>query len=129
MNSYLLIGLEDFIDHISSIRDLGICFWKKSNKKMQLGDIVYLFISDRIHDKIMFRLEVVDTDCERTDRRYWHQTFVPDKHSFVLKNTAAKFNGDGLGRDDLESHGISRYVQYKKLSREQAEWIDSFFSE
>ena len=128
MNSYILIGLENFIDHIGSIRDLGLCFWKKSNKKMQLGDIVYLFISDHIHDKIMYRLKVVDTDCERTDSKYWVQTFVPDKHCFKLKNTAAMFDGDGLGRDDLEKHDISRYVQYKKLSFEQAEWIESFFS-
>jgi hypothetical protein len=42
MNSYLLIGLESLIDHIGSIRDLGIVYWKKANKKMQIGDIVYL---------------------------------------------------------------------------------------
>lgn len=55
MNHYLLIGLEDFIDHIGCIRDCGIVFWKKANKRMQLGDIVYLFISDREHDKIMYK--------------------------------------------------------------------------
>ena len=93
MNYYLLIGLEDFIDHIGCIRDRGIAFWKKANKKMQRGDIVYLFISDHEHDKIMYRLEVTDTDCERTDKQYWRQTFVPDMHCFVLTNTAAKFDG------------------------------------
>jgi hypothetical protein len=62
MNSYLLIGLESLIDHIGSIRDLGIVYWKKANKKMQIGDIVYLFISDIEHNRVMYRLEVVDTD-------------------------------------------------------------------
>ena len=127
MNHYLLIGLEDFIDHIGCIRDRGIVFWKKANKRMQLGDIVYLFISDREHDKIMYRLEVTDTDSERTDREYWKHTFQPDPHCFVLTNTAAVFDGDGLGRDDLETHGISRYVQYKHLTKDQADWLDGFF--
>ena len=40
MNSYLLIGIESFIYHIGSIRDQGVVYWKKSNKKMQIGDIV-----------------------------------------------------------------------------------------
>lgn len=61
MNSYLLIGVENFIDHIRSIRDLGVAYWKKSNKKMQLGDIVYLFISDKKYNRVMYRLRVVET--------------------------------------------------------------------
>jgi len=28
MNSYILIGIESFIDHIGCIRDLGIAYWK-----------------------------------------------------------------------------------------------------
>ena len=37
MNSYILIGIESFIDHIGSIRDLGIAYWKKANKKILKG--------------------------------------------------------------------------------------------
>ena len=50
MNSFLLIGLESLIDHIGSIRDLGIVYWKKANKKMQIGDIVGLGISNKNSD-------------------------------------------------------------------------------
>ena len=50
MNCYLLIGLESLIDHIGSIRDLGIVYWKKANKKMQIGDIVGLGISNKNSD-------------------------------------------------------------------------------
>ena len=127
MNYYYLIGLENFIDHISCIRDLGFCYWKKSGKKMKIGDVVFLFISDKIHDKVMYRLEVSSTDEERKDSKYFKHSFKPDKHCFVLKNTSAKYDGEGLGRVELEQHGISRYVQYKKLDKEQAQWIDSFF--
>lgn len=60
MNSYLLIGLESLIDHIGSIRDLGIVYWKKANKKMQIGDIVYLFIS--AHPDFSVTLPCRDTE-------------------------------------------------------------------
>ena len=127
MNSYLLIGIESFIDHIGCIRELGIAYWKKSNKKMQLGDIVYLFISDKVHNRVMYRLRVVDIDCVRNDRKYWHVTYKPDNSCYKLENISAAYNGSELDHDDLEAHGISRYVQYKKLDKEQAEWLASHF--
>ncbi len=33
MNSYILIGIESFIDHIGSIRDMGIAYWKRQIRK------------------------------------------------------------------------------------------------
>ena len=96
MNSYILIGIESFIDHIGSIRDLGIAYWKKANKKM-------------------------------ADMKYWHGTYKHDTSCFKLKNIAPVYHGDGLDRDELEEHGISRYVQYKRLTIDQAEWLSSHF--
>ncbi|MBO7581208.1 MAG: hypothetical protein J6T38_06800 [Bacteroidaceae bacterium] len=127
MNSYLLIGLESLIDHIGCIRDTGIAYWKKTNKKMQLGDIVYLFISDKIHNRVMYRLKVVETDSERADKKYWRGKYQHDNCCFKLENIAGVYHGKGLDHDDLEQHGISRYVQYKKLSKEQADWLASHF--
>ena len=106
MNSYILIGIESFIDHIGCIRDLGIAYWKKANKKMLVGDIVYLFISDK---------------------KYWHGIYKHDNCCFKLKNIGPVYHGDGLDRNELEEHGISRYVQYKRLTDEQAEWLASHF--
>ena len=127
MNSYILIGIESFIDHIGSIRDLGIAYWKKANKKMQVGDIVYLFISDKEHNRVMYKLQVVETDSVRADEKYWHGIYKHDTCCFKLKNIASVYHGDGLDRDELEEHGISRYVQYKRLTIEQAEWLSSHF--
>ena len=127
MNSYLLIGLESLIDHIGCIRDTGIVYWKKTNKKMQLGDIVYLFISDKIHNRVMYRLKVVETDSVRADKKYWRGTYQHDNCCFKLENIAAVYYGKELDHDDLEQHDISRYVQYKKLSKEQADWLASHF--
>ncbi len=127
MNSYILIGIESFIDHIGSIRDMGIAYWKKANKKMKVGDIVYLFISDKEHNRVMYRLQVVETDSVRADKKYWRGTYKHDPCCFKLKNIAPVYYGTGLDRDELESHGISRYVQYKKLTEEQTEWLASYF--
>lgn len=127
MNSYLLIGLESLIDHIGCIRDTGIVYWKKTNKKMQLGDIVYLFISDKIHNRVMYRLKVVETDSVRADKKYWRGKYQHDNCCFKLENIAGVYHGKGLDHDDLEQHGISRYVQYKKLNKEQADWLASHF--
>ena len=127
MNNYLLIGLESLIDHIGCVRDLGIVYWKKANKKMQIGDIAYLFISDKEHNRVMYRLKVVETDSVRNDKKYWRKKYVHDTCCFKLENIAATYYGEGLNHDDLEKHGISRYVQYKKLSSEQADWLASHF--
>jgi len=127
MNSYFLIGLESLIDHIGCIRNHGIIYWKKANKKMQIGDIAYLFISDKEHNRVMYRLKVIETDSVRDDKQYWRKTYVHDTCCFKLKNIAATYYGEGLNHDDLEEHGISRYVQYKKLNTEQADWLASHF--
>lgn len=127
MNSYFLIGVERYINHINCIQDTGFAYWKKSTKKMQVGDIVYLFISDKQHNRVMYRLQVIETNSVRDDKKYWHTTYKHDTCCFKLINTAATYHGLGLDRNDLEKHGISRYVQYKRLSPEQADWLASHF--
>ena len=92
---------------------------------MQIGDIVYLFISDIEHNRVMYRLEVIETDSVRDDKKYWRSTYRHDTSCYKLRNTSGVYHGEGLGHDDLEEHGISRYVQYKKLNEEQAEWLEN----
>lgn len=99
---------------------------------MKVGDYVFLFVSDKTegspYNRVMFKLQVVDTDCSRDDKAYYKVPFTPDNSCFKLKNIAGKYMGKDLDHNDLEAHGISRYVQYKRLSIEQAEWLDSYFS-
>lgn len=38
----LLKGKESFLDHTKSIALYGKLYWRKSNKKLNVGDIVYL---------------------------------------------------------------------------------------
>ena len=45
----LLKGNESFLDHTKSIALYGKLYWRKSDKKLNVGDIVYLFMSGKGH--------------------------------------------------------------------------------
>lgn len=54
------------INHVKSIQTLGCAYWKKSrNKKLEVGDICYLYLIGKGHYQVRYRLEVVDTNCTR----------------------------------------------------------------
>ena len=48
----LLKGNENFLDHPKSVALYGKLFWRKSDKKLNVGDIVYLFMSGKGHYQI-----------------------------------------------------------------------------
>ena len=112
----LLKGNEKFIDHTKSIALLGKLYWRKSNKKLNVGD-----------NQIRYKLEVTHTSVERQDEMCWLAPFEPDKDCFELTPLAAMYEGKELGHEQLEDAGINRYVQYCVLTKEQVAYIDSFF--
>ena len=61
----LLKGNENFLDHPKSIALYGKLFWRKSDKKLNVGDIVYLFMSGKGHYQIRYKLEVTNTSVAR----------------------------------------------------------------
>lgn len=125
---FLLKGKESVINHVKSIRELGCCYWKKAqNKRLQKGDICYLFLSGKGHGQIRYRLEVVDTSCRRDDKSCWIIPFEEDSDCYKLIPTANMYSGTELSRDHLENIGINRYCQFKKIDNYQANFIDRFF--
>jgi len=131
MDSYIFIAKENRIDHIRCIQELGGCYWWKKcgrgERHLQIGDIVYLFISDKIHNRVMYRLEVVDTNSTRDDAKYWKTKFEPDNSCFKLQNVSSVYTGVGLTRNELELHGIKRKILSKKLDAKQSAWLESHF--
>lgn len=123
----LLKGNEKFLDHPKSIALYGKLFWRKSNKKLNLGDIVYLFLSGKGHFQIRHKLEVTNTCVSRHDKSCWLASFVPDNDCYEFTPIAAMYEGENLGYDELESIGISRYTQYSTLNEEQVNFIDKHF--
>lgn len=65
----LLKGNESFLDHTKSIALYGKLYWRKSNKKLNVGDIVYLFMSGKGHYQIRYKLEVTNTSVPRQDEK------------------------------------------------------------
>ena len=50
----LLKGNERFLDHTKSVALYGKLYWRKSDKKLNVGDIVYLFMSGKGHYQIRY---------------------------------------------------------------------------
>ena len=123
----LLKGHENFLDHPKSVALYGNLFWRKSDKKLNVGDIVYLFMSGKGHYQIRYKLEVTNTSVPRYDKNCWLAPFVPDDDCYEFTPVAAMYEGEELGYDDLESIGISRYTQYSILNEEQVNFIDKHF--
>ncbi len=125
---HLLKGIESRIDHVKSVKELGYCYWKKANnKRLQTGDICYLFLTGKGHNQIRYRMEVVDTSCVRNDKCCWHVPYKEDVDCYKLEPTSPMYLGSGLSREKLAEIGINKYTQYCVLTQEQAEYIDKFF--
>lgn len=123
----LLKGNENFLNHPKSIALFGKLYWRKSNKKLNVGDIVYLFMSGKGHCQIRYKLEVTNTSVERHDEICWLTPFKQDKDCFEFTPLSGMYKGEELGYRQLEMVGISRYVQYCILTREQVAYIDQYF--
>lgn len=73
----LLKGNESFLDHTKSIALYGKLYWYKSDKKLNVGDIVYLFMSGKGHYQIRYKLEVTNTNVPRQDENVgWLHLFL-----------------------------------------------------
>lgn len=123
----LLKGDEKFLDHTKSVALYGKLYWRKSNKKLNVGDIVYLFMIGKGHFQIRYKLEVTHTNVSRPDKECWLAPFVPDDNCLEFTPIADMYEGKQLGYDELESIGISRHVQYSFLNEEQVNFIDKYF--
>ena len=123
----LLKGKEDFINHPKSIERYNKLFWTKANKKLNVGDIVFLFLSGKGHKQLRYKLEVTSTSVTRIDKDCWVKQFKPDNDCFEFSPVAAMYKGNKLGYDELESIGISSYTQYCELTLEQVQYLDKYF--
>ena len=123
----LLKGNERFLDHPKSVALFGKLFWRKSDKKLNVGDIVYLFMSGKGHYQIRYKLEVTNTSVPRHDKSCGIAPFGPDNDCYEFTPVASMYGGEELGYDELESIGISRYTQYSILNEEQVNFIDKYF--
>lgn len=103
---FLLKGKEDMIDHIKSVKELGCCYWKKvANKRLQIGDICYLFLSGKGHNQIRYRLIVEEVSCRCEDKNCWKIPYKEDSDCYKLVPTSKMYSGDKLSREKLDTLG------------------------
>ena len=125
---FLLKGKESMIDHVKSIQTLGCAYWKKSrNKKLEVGDICYLYLIGKGHYQVRYRLEVVDTSCVREDSSCWITPFQADENCYKLIPTFTMYEGKELSLDTLEENGINRHTQFKELNEFQEDFLNKYF--
>lgn len=127
---FLLKGKENMIDHVKSIQLLGCAYWKKArNKKLNVGDICYLYLIGKGHYQVRYRLEVVDISCIREDSSCWIAPFKADNDCYKLTPTAGMYEGNRLSLDTLEEIGINRHAQFKELNEHQEAFLKQYFQQ
>lgn len=105
-----------------------MCLLEKSrNKKLEVGDICYLYLIGKGHYQVRYRLEVVDTSCVREDSSCWITPFQADENCYKLIPTFTMYEGKELSLDTLEEIGINRHTQFKELNEFQEDFLNKYF--
>ena len=108
--------------------ELGYINWTMHRTNFEVGDIVFLFMSDE--RKVAFKTKVVAKDCDRTDIAYWQ--VKPNMHFTYKLELVKEYTGNKLGEDDLAQHGFKggRSIQHPmKNNAELFDYIESAFEE
>ena len=116
--SWLVFAQHESCRHALALAQMGYLCWNPHNRKFQLGDTVYLFMSsDR---SVRFKTEVTAVGVPRTDQKYWNNlTFVET------------YTGEELEEHKLMDHGFlggKSIQQPKRLYGELLEYIEAQFT-
>ena len=69
--SWLVFAKQESCRHALALAQMGYLCWNPHNRKFEVGDTVYLFMSsDR---SIRFKTTVTAVGVPRTDQKYWYK--------------------------------------------------------
>lgn len=128
--SWLVFAKREKCHHAEALLDpkLGFINWREGkNFKMNVGDIVYLFVSDK--RKVRFKTQVVAKGCNREDNKYW-QGPPPsgDTYKLVFRD---EYDGNELDEDVLKEYGFKGGGSIETPSYKNTtliEYIESIFA-
>lgn len=101
--NWLVFANKEKCHHAVALNNLGFINWKMGNIKMNIGDIVYLFMSDE--RRVRFKTKVVAKDCIREDSHYWQ---VPSGNDKTYKlQLVDEYKGNELNEISLRLHGFN----------------------
>lgn len=88
--------------HADAIHALGFISWRMGRARFAIGDVVYLFMSDK--RCIRFKLVVTAENCKREDQAFWVEK-APDDITYKLE-LLEEYNGTMLSEQELCKHGF-----------------------
>ena len=127
-NYRLAFAQRDKCNHTKALHELGFINWTMYLTKFNIGDIVYLFMSDE--RRIRFKTVVVAKDSPRKDCDYWENQDEIDTYKTYKLQLVEEFNGKGLEEKELKKHGFNggRSIERPlKYNPQLFEYINGFF--
>ena len=100
--NWLVFANRNKCHHAEALHNLKFVNWKEGRTNMNIGDTVYLYMSDE--RRIRFRTQVVAEGCVREDGKYWQET--PSRDLTYKLKLIAEYNGEALGDGMLRKHGF-----------------------
>ena len=125
---WLAFAQRNSCHHREALMELGYINWTMHRTNFQVGDIVFLFMSDE--RRVAFKTIVVEKDSKRTDTPYWQ--FNPSDNLTYKLELVKEYEGDKLTEEELFKHGFNggRSLQHPlKNNIELLSYIDSVFEE
>ena len=101
-NYWLVFANKKYANHAESFRQIGLISWKQERNRFQIGDIVYVFMSDE--RCIRFKASVTAKDVIREDAAFWNIT-APMHNTYRL-SLEAEYEGKGLDESTLKEYGF-----------------------
>lgn len=113
-------------NHAQALKELGFINWTMNHVRFNIGDIVYLFLSDE--RCVRFKTIVVDKDCRREDCKYWVEP-APNDTTYKLE-FVSEYYGPELNESELKKHGFKggRSIEKPMYNNDQLfDYIDDIF--
>lgn len=98
----LAFAQRDICDHAKALHELGFINWTMKLTKFNIGDIVYLFMSDE--RRVRFKTVVVEDNCQREDGLFWDKK--PNSNLTYKLQFVEEYNGTGLEEKELKKYGF-----------------------
>ena len=128
MNTWIFPSNPKMYDTLGAFRNLPFVYWTQKRKKVDIGDIVYIYLSAPI-SRIVYKSVVIDKDIPFSmevlnDKEYWKNGYTfddsPLTHKYIKLQPLKENNNEKLNFWGLKSHGeTSNFMGAKKIKDER----------
>ena len=98
---WLVLADNKTYEYDKAIADLGYFYLNAKNRKLQVGDIVYLFMSKS--KRVRYETVVTQLNVRRKDKGYW---ITPQEEIACKLKLSAVYKGKSLTAAQLRLHGF-----------------------